>query len=218
MAYLARRASLLGFISVDYGALFEAGLDEADRGVFRLEHGSKGASAALTGVNHPLALAGLVLGKATVLTVFLAVLRTDVTADVAAVNFNRFTGLADHDDPHLGRQCFAKLVGQHEGRLIQHVQIAAKLQGADALDGVHENDDCGHVIPDRQLVVGEQGARGWAEIAAAHLAAVARRGATGDIVANRAFTMQANRGAFPTWFFLAGMKAIGCPAVRLEDV
>lgn len=30
--------------------------------------------------------------------------------------------------------------------------------------------------------------------------------------------MKINRGAFPTWFFLASMKAIGCPAVRVEDV
>lgn len=31
-------------------------------------------------------------------------------------------------------------------------------------------------------------------------------------------TVKINRGAFPTWFFLASMKAIGCPAVRVEDV
>ena len=30
--------------------------------------------------------------------------------------------------------------------------------------------------------------------------------------------MKINRGAFPTWFFLASMKAIGCSAVRVEDV
>ncbi|HEY0833644.1 MAG TPA: DUF6471 domain-containing protein [Azospirillum sp.] len=30
--------------------------------------------------------------------------------------------------------------------------------------------------------------------------------------------MKINRGAFPTWFFLASMKAIGCPAVRVEDL
>ncbi|AWK85964.1 DUF6471 domain-containing protein [Azospirillum thermophilum] len=30
--------------------------------------------------------------------------------------------------------------------------------------------------------------------------------------------MKINRGTFPTWFFLASMKAIGCPAVRVEDV
>lgn len=31
-------------------------------------------------------------------------------------------------------------------------------------------------------------------------------------------TVKINRGAFPTWFFLASMKAIGCPAVRVEDL
>lgn len=185
----------LGFIGVNDGALFDAGLDEADRCVFRLEHGGKGASAPLAGGNHHLALAGLVHGKATVLTVFLAVLRADVTADVAAVNLDRFTGPTDRDALHFGRQCFAELVSQYEGRLVRDIQIAAKLQGADALDGVHENHDRGHVVPDRQLVVGEQRARRGAEVAAARLAAVARRGAPGDIVANRAFAVRANRGA-----------------------
>jgi hypothetical protein len=31
-------------------------------------------------------------------------------------------------------------------------------------------------------------------------------------------TVKINRGAFPTWFFLASMKAIGCPSVRMEDI
>jgi hypothetical protein len=30
-------------------------------------------------------------------------------------------------------------------------------------------------------------------------------------------TMKVNRGAFPTWFFFASMKTIGCPLIRLED-
>ena len=30
-------------------------------------------------------------------------------------------------------------------------------------------------------------------------------------------TMKINRGAFPTWFFMASMKAIGKEHVRLED-
>lgn len=30
--------------------------------------------------------------------------------------------------------------------------------------------------------------------------------------------MKINRGAFPTWFFLASMKAIGCENVRVIDV
>jgi hypothetical protein len=31
-------------------------------------------------------------------------------------------------------------------------------------------------------------------------------------------TMKINRGAFPTWFFMASMKAIGKDAVRLDDM
>lgn len=30
-------------------------------------------------------------------------------------------------------------------------------------------------------------------------------------------TMKINRGAFPTWFFMASMKAIGRENVRLDD-
>jgi hypothetical protein len=30
-------------------------------------------------------------------------------------------------------------------------------------------------------------------------------------------TMKINRGAFPTWFFMASMKAIGKPSVTLDD-
>jgi hypothetical protein len=29
--------------------------------------------------------------------------------------------------------------------------------------------------------------------------------------------MKINRGAFPTWFFLASMKAIECSLIRLDD-
>lgn len=31
-------------------------------------------------------------------------------------------------------------------------------------------------------------------------------------------TVKINRGTFPTWFFLAGLVAIGCPVVRVEDM
>lgn len=31
-------------------------------------------------------------------------------------------------------------------------------------------------------------------------------------------TVKVNRGTFPTWFFLASMQAIGCPAVKVEDL
>ena len=31
-------------------------------------------------------------------------------------------------------------------------------------------------------------------------------------------TVKINRGAFPTWFFLASMKAIGCQTVRVDEM
>lgn len=56
-----------------------------------------------------------------------------------------------------------------------------------------------------------------------------RREVTYDVLARRlsemgieetegSVAMKINRGAFPTWFFLASMKAIGCPAIRLDDI
>jgi len=30
--------------------------------------------------------------------------------------------------------------------------------------------------------------------------------------------MKINRGSFPTWFFLASMKAVGCLTIRVDDV
>ena len=31
-------------------------------------------------------------------------------------------------------------------------------------------------------------------------------------------TMKVARGIFPTWFFFASMRTIGCPLIRLDDV
>jgi hypothetical protein len=56
-----------------------------------------------------------------------------------------------------------------------------------------------------------------------------RRGITYDDLARKltdmgiretegSITVKINRGTFPVWFFLAALKAIGCPQVRLEDV
>ena len=56
-----------------------------------------------------------------------------------------------------------------------------------------------------------------------------RRGITYDDLARKltdmgiretegSITVKINRGTFPVWFFLAALKAIGCPQVRMEDV
>jgi hypothetical protein len=48
---------------------------------------------------------------------------------------------------------------------------------------------------------------------------LARRLAEMRIEETEAFiTMKVNRGAFPTGFLFASMKAIGCPLIPLEDV
>lgn len=176
-------------VGMDGAALLDAGLDEVHRGGFRLEHGGQGSSVALADGDHDLTFAGLVLGKATVLAVF----RADVAADVAAINFDHSPGTADSGALHLRRHRLAELVAQDECRLVGHVEIAAELQGVDALHRVHEDHDGRHVVPDMELVVGEQRAAGRAEVASASLAAIARGGATGHVVGDRAFAVRAER-------------------------
>ena len=59
---------------------------------------------------------------------------------------------------------------QHEGRLVGHVQVAAELQGAQALGGVGEDRDGHQVVAHRQLAAVEGRAAGDAELLAAALA------------------------------------------------
>lgn len=88
---------------------------------------------------------------------------------MAAVHLH--DGASAADCGALRRHRLAELVAQDEGRLVGHVEIAAELQGVDALHRVHEDHDGRHVVPDMELVVGEQRTAGRAEVAPASLAA-----------------------------------------------
>jgi hypothetical protein len=70
-------------------------------------------------------LPGLVLGKATVHTLLSDVVRADMAAEIGAINLD-IAGQLVADG--FGGQRLPDLVGEHEGRLVLAIQIAAQLQ------------------------------------------------------------------------------------------
>lgn len=182
-----------GFIGMDGGGAINAGLDEGDAFFFGAEDLSDSPAVALAGHDNHLTLACLVLGKATVLPVFLAVLGADMTADIAAVNFHIGAVTTKHDAADFRCHGFPELVRQDVGRLVLHVEIAPELESGDTLDRVDEDDDGDQVISDRQLARGKQGAGGFGELATARLALEHVTG--GVLVALRAIAVGAHGGA-----------------------
>lgn len=77
---------------MDGSATLDAGPDEVDALILRPEHGGDGAPVALTDGDHGAGLAVLVHGQATVLAIFLPVLRTDVPTDIATVHIDHAAG------------------------------------------------------------------------------------------------------------------------------
>src|SRR6185312_12789566 len=77
---------------------------------------------------------------------------------------------------HAGRHGLAQLVRQHERRLVLDVKFTGEGEHALALHLVAEGGNGKKIGPQRQLVPGEQGARGDGEITAARLAAPSRMG------------------------------------------
>jgi hypothetical protein len=108
-----------------------------------------------------------VLGQPPVLPVLPPVLLPDAPADVAAVDLDVPAGPVGG---LVGGHRLAQLVRQDEGRLVRHVQVAAELQGADALGSVDEDGDGHQVVAHRQLAGVEGGAAGDAELPPARLA------------------------------------------------
>ena len=90
-----------------------------------------------------------------------------VTAEIGPVDLNH----AGHRALHLLRpDRLAQLMGEDGSGLILNVEITAELEGGDALNGVHEDGDCGAVFPDRQLAAGEDRPAGDTELVLARLA------------------------------------------------
>ena len=119
---------------------------------FALGHGRNGAALALAGDDNDAALAGLVLRKAAVDPLFLAVGRFDVAAEIAAVNLDRTRERCTLD---FGGDGFAELVSENEGRLVLAIDIAGKLEHGDALHRVGKDDDSSEKVNESHLAVGE---------------------------------------------------------------
>ncbi len=116
------------------------GFNEGEAIRFALGHGRNGAALALAGDDDDAALAGLVLGKAAVDPVFLAVGRLDVAAEITAIHFNRAGERCTLD---FGGDGLAELVSENEGRLVLAIEIAGKLEHRNTLDRVRKDDDGG---------------------------------------------------------------------------
>ena len=159
----------------------DPGLDEAGGRILAGKHGGQGAAQAGAGQralpdhHDDLAPAAPVLRQTPVLAVGLPVRGPDVAADVTAVDLDMPPGAAQPQVLDLRGHRFADLVGQDEGGLVLDVEIARQRQGRLALDLVAEDHDRRQIVADLQLVEGEQGARGRAEVAPAGRAAEPRR-------------------------------------------
>jgi len=94
-----------------------------------------------------------------------------MAAEIGAVDFGHPSLTANLQPLYAGRHSLPQLVRQHEGRFVLHVELAGEGEHALTLDLVAEASDGEQVGPQRQLMPGEQGARGDREIVAARLAA-----------------------------------------------
>ena len=60
-----------------------------------------------------------------------------------------FYDVAKHVAGGLNRQSLAQFVRQDERRLVLHLEIAGQLERRYSLQRVHEQADCGQIVPDR---------------------------------------------------------------------
>lgn len=177
-----------GLVSVNGGARGNAGHQNRERGILGLRDGRDGTAAALAQHDDDTALAGLVLGLATVDPVFLPVLGSDVAAEIGAVDLDLAGGGVGR---RVGADGLTELVGEHESRLVLNVQVAGELQGAVALGAVHEDRNGEQIGADRQLAAGEDGPRRNGELVLTGLALPKLAG--GDEAVGEAAAAGANR-------------------------
>ena len=176
-------------IGMDRAARQDVGADQGDTIGLLGNRPRQGPAAALAGDND-----GLALGRdseATILAVRLDVLRLGVATEVSPVHLDhtqqRATGHL------LGADRLAELMSQDERRFVLDVEIAAELQGGDALDRVDEDRDGGEIVADSELAAGEDGSAGDAELLLARLALPDAAGRIG--VDRRATAVRAERRA-----------------------
>ena len=151
------------------------GLDPVQSGALRPEHGRDGQAIALAHDDDGLALAVLIDGEAAIPAVLLVVRGLLIAPEIGAVDLGHLALATDDTALHLLRHGFPQLVGQDEGALVGHAEIAGERQGGLALHLVAEDRDGAEVHAERELVRGEQRARGDGEVPAAGAAAEAQR-------------------------------------------
>ena len=183
-------------IGLDDRARDDTGLDPVEGGALRPEHGRDRQAVALAHDDDGLPLAVLVDGEATVPAVLLVVRGLLVATEIGAVDLGSLALAADDAALHFFRHGLAQLVGQDEGGLVGHAEVAGERQGGLALHLVAEDRDGAEVHAERQLVGGEQGARGDGEVLAALAATEAQRPRrTAALVGVQATALGADRGA-----------------------
>ncbi len=159
------------FVGMDDGALGDAGLDEAEGRAFRTEHGRNGMAVALANDDDGLPLARLIGGEASITAALGMVRGLAIAAEIGAIDFGLLALSADRAALQFLRHGLAELVSQDERRFVGHSEVAGESQGSLALDFIAEDRDGREIGAQGQLVRGEQGARGDAEIPAASAAA-----------------------------------------------
>ena len=185
-----------GFIGLELRAMGDAGLDEGRSVAFSLEDGRNRIAVALADDNDALALAVLVDRKAAVAAVLLEIGGLHIAAEITAIHFRCLAFAADHAVLELAGHCLAKLVQEHEGALVSQAQIAGDRQRGLALHFVAEDRDGREVHAERQLVRGEQRARGEREVLGASPAAEAERAVRpAALVSVNTAAVRANRSA-----------------------
>lgn len=180
----------LSLIGVNNAAGGDA-LNDGRHGLgLRTEGEGESLALGLTDHDDDAALAGLVLGKATVAPIRLHVLGTNVATEVGAIHLNvALKGRISR----LGGDSLAELVSHHEGRAVLAVEVAGELEGRVALCAVGEDRDGEKVVSDRELARSEDGAAGDAVLVTAAGALEELTG--GDERVLEAATAGAERGA-----------------------
>ncbi len=86
-----------------------------------------------------------------------------MAAEIGAIHLN-------HTGHHAGLRVadgFPDSMGHHKCCFLLHVQVAAELQGANPLNSVNKDRDCGQIVADGQFAAGEDRAAGYAKQVAA---------------------------------------------------
>ena len=156
-----------GFVGIEGRAGGHLGADRGHRSRLGAEHEGQRLAAPLAHYHDDLALSGLVLGLAAINAVGLLIGGLHVAAEVGTIDLD-LTGQGALVT--VGRDGFADLMGEDEGRLVLAIQIAGELEGAVALGAVGEDRDGEQDVADRHLAGGEDGAARDAELMAARLA------------------------------------------------